>query len=357
MKLPFYFKTMGMRQDFESCRFSFIIKVEVFFMKYPKFLNVNNNTIGVCAMSSGVGHKLDSYDESIEYIKSHGINVIETNSVRNDSEPSCDAFTRVTELNSLVNDSNVDAIWLAAGGDFQFETLPYLDFDLIEKNPKWYLGASDPTNLLFPITCKCDLATVYGFNAGSFDEFGINEYSDLCIEFLKGKNNVLHSSSLHQDVDFYNDGAPILNTNTEYVGSCDAEGRLLGGCFESINDMAGTPYDFVEEFNERYKLDGIIWFFDIFSMNSCDVYRALLKLKYMGYFKYTKAILVGRVLFKNVSDLIGYEQAFKKALPDIDVVFKMDIGHTYPHMYVVNGAMAKVKVNDGCGSIHYEIKE
>lgn len=113
--------------------------------------------------------------------------MIETNCVRNDSEPSCDALTRVTELNSLVNDSNVDAIWLAAGGDFQFETLPYLDFDLIEKNPKWYLGASDPTNLLFPITCKCDLATVYGFNAGSFDEFGINEYSDLCIEFLKGK--------------------------------------------------------------------------------------------------------------------------------------------------------------------------
>ena len=77
MKLPFYFKTMGMRQDFESCRFSIIIGMEVFFMKYPKFLNVNNNTIGVCAMSSGVGHKLDSFDESIKYIKSHGFNVIE----------------------------------------------------------------------------------------------------------------------------------------------------------------------------------------------------------------------------------------------------------------------------------------
>ena len=28
--------------------------------------------------------------------------------------------------------------------------------------------------------------------------------------------------------------------------------------------MAGTPYDFVEGFNERYKEDGIIWFFDTF---------------------------------------------------------------------------------------------
>lgn len=348
-----------MRQDFVSYRFSFIMDVWRFFlfMKYPKFLNENNNTIGVCAMSSGVGHKLDSFDESIEHIESFGFHIVESNSVRNDSEPSCDAKNRVDELNALVNDSSVGAVWLAAGGDFQFETLPYIDFDLIEKNPKWYLGASDPTNLLFPVTCKCDLATIYGFNAGSFDAYGINEYSNLCLEFLKGKNSELHSSSMHQDVDFYNDGAAILNTKTEYVGSCSVVGRLLGGCFESINDMAGTPYDFVEGFNERYKADGIIWFFDIFSMNSCDVYRALLKMKYMGYFKYTKAILVGRVLFKNVSDLIGYDQAFKKALPDIDVVFKMDIGHTYPHMFVVNGAMASVEIKDGHGSIQYEMKE
>ena len=47
----------------------------------------------------------------------------------------------------------------------------------------------------------------------------------------------------------------------------------------------------------------------------------------------------------------------KKALPDIDVVFKVDIGHTYPHMYVVNGAMASIEIKDGHGSICYEIKD
>ena len=33
------------------------------------------------------------------------------------------------------------------------------------------------------------------------------------------------------------------------------------------------------------------------------------------------------------------------------------IGHTYPHMYVVNGAMARVDICDGHGSIQYEMKE
>ena len=86
-------------------------------MKYPKFLNEKYNTIGVCAMSSGVGHKLDSFDASIEYIESNGFHIVETASVRNNSEPSIDTKTRVDELNSLVNDSKIGAVWLAAGGE------------------------------------------------------------------------------------------------------------------------------------------------------------------------------------------------------------------------------------------------
>lgn len=321
-------------------------------MQYPAFLK-ENNTVGICAMSSGVGHKIESFNESIQYLEENGFQILETKSVRNASEPSNEAQIRVKELNSLIENENVRAVWLAAGGDFQFETLPYLDFDTIQNHPKWILGASDPTNLLFPVTCRCNIATIYGFNAGSFDVYGINEYSKSCMDFLMGKNNVLHSSKLHQHVDFYNDGAPILNTKTQYVGKIDCVGRLLGGCFESIHDMAGTPYDFVKDFQARYKEDGIIWFFDIFSMNSCDVYRALLQMKYMHYFENTKAILVGRVLFENVSDLISYEQAFQKALPEIPIVFQMDIGHTYPHMYVVNGAKAHIHVHNGQGRLVY----
>ena len=324
-------------------------------MRYAKFLN-DQDTIGVCALSSGVGHKLESFDESISYLKKNHFKIIETKSVRNAAEPSNTARVRVEELNSLVDNKNVKAVWLASGGDFQYETLPYIDFDKIAQQEKWYLGASDPTNLLFPITCKCDLATIYGFNAGSFDTYGINMYSKLCIDFLHGKNVSLHSSSMHQHVDFYNDGVPVLNAKTKYIGNCDVKGRLLGGCLESVNDMAGTPYDFVNAFNDRYKEDGIIWFFDVFSMNSCDVYRALLKMKYMGYFKYTKAVLVGRVLFENVSDLIDYHQAFQKALPDITIVMETDIGHTYPHMFVVNGSFGHVRVQDGKGTFSYLLK-
>ena len=47
-----------MRQDFVSCRFSFIMGVEVFLcMKYPKFLNEKYNTIGGRNTKNGVPYK------------------------------------------------------------------------------------------------------------------------------------------------------------------------------------------------------------------------------------------------------------------------------------------------------------
>ena len=201
--------------------------------------------------------------------------------------------------------------------------MPYIDFDSIKAHPKWFLGASDPTNLLFPVTCHCDIATIYGFNAGSFDAYGINAYSQSCFYFLKGNNQPLVSSTKHQHVDFYNEGAPILNTSTYYQGEVSVKARLLGGCLESINDLAGTPFDFTQILN---------------------------------YFQTTKAILVGRVLFENVSELINYHEAFQRACPNIPLIFETDIGHTYPHFYVINGALAQIDVKQGKGNIQYILK-
>ena len=324
-------------------------------MYYPKFLK-ENDTIGITALSSGVGHKIDSFNESIQYIENQCFHVVETENVRKDAEPSSPALDRAEQFHQILTNPDISAIFCAAGGDFQIETMPYIDFDEIKKHPKWILGASDPTNLLFPMTCACDIATIYGFNGGSFNEYGINSYSKQLFSFLKGENHPLHSSKKHQNLDYFNDGKPILNTETQYLGEVDCTGRLLGGCFESINDLAGTPYDHVNEFIDRYKEDGILWFFDVFSMNSCDLYRALLKMKSLGYFQYTKAIFIGRVLFENISELITYQEAFHRACPDLTIIMESDIGHTYPHLYLINGALAHIQVQDGKGSFEYILK-
>lgn len=91
-------------------------------------------------------------------------------------------------------------------------------------------------------------------------------------------------------------------------------------------------------------------------MNSCDLYRALLKMKSLGYFQYTKAIFIGRVLFENISELITYQEAFHRACPDLTIIMESDIGHTYPHLYLINGALAHIQVQDGKGNFEYILK-
>ena len=47
-------------------------------MKYPKFLK-DNDTIGVTAMSAGLGNSIDEFEKSLRNIRNYGFNVIESN--------------------------------------------------------------------------------------------------------------------------------------------------------------------------------------------------------------------------------------------------------------------------------------
>ena len=87
-------------------------------MKYPKFLK-DNDTIGVTAMSAGLGNSIDEFEKSLRNIRSYGFNVIETNNVRVASYVSGSGEDRANELNDLVNNKDVNMIMCACGGDFR----------------------------------------------------------------------------------------------------------------------------------------------------------------------------------------------------------------------------------------------
>ena len=50
-------------------------------MIYPRFLS-GQSTIGICAPSAGVGHKLESFDQSLAVLRKQGWKVWETEHVR-----------------------------------------------------------------------------------------------------------------------------------------------------------------------------------------------------------------------------------------------------------------------------------
>ena len=327
-------------------------------MIYPSFLQ-KNGTIGISAPSAGVGRKLEDFDRSLDTLRKKGYRIVETASVRLNDMRGGSAEERAKELVSLFKNDDVDFVMAAAGGDFLFEILPHTDFAAMKKHPKWLMGASDPTGILFPYTTKYDVATIYGCNAGSYDISPLPKFLKDNLKIISGDIPVQTSYKKYMKTPGFLAEKIEYDTPVKWLGTVDSlhtQGRCIGGCIDVLKDLIGTRFDGAKDFVRRYKDDGIIWYFDNFSMGAEIFYRTLLQMRYAGWFSHTKAVLVGRVLFESSDTGMTYGEAVSLALPDIPVLYQADIGHTIPSMTMINGAILNIDYENHKSALTFSLK-
>lgn len=337
-------------------------------MIYPKFIK-EQGTIGVTAPSRGITNELDlkRLESAIKKLNEKGFNVIETENVRTDNlGRSSSKEERAKQLESLFLDKEVDAIISASGGDFLMEMIPYLNYEVIKNNPKWFQGYSDPTWLTYTITTNLDIATIYSNN---FKSFGMNPWHkslETNIKILKGdlinqksfEKYELYKKNQETGLEDYNLTEKVkwkIITGEKEVA---IKGRMIGGCLDVINEIYGTNYDKTQEFLEKYQNDGIIWYLENYSLTSEDLTRVLWKLNDKGYFKYTKGIIFGRSLNYQSFYNLSFEETIKSSLKDLKVpiITEADFGHLSPRMTIINGAIAEIKVKNDQGEISFILK-
>lgn len=315
-------------------------------MIFPKYLN-DEDTVGVTACSCGVLSKIDSYNKTVEKFNDNKLNIIESNNVKTDGLVSSDAFTRWNELKELLVDDSVKMINVARGGDYLFEMIPYVDFDLIKDNIKWICGSSDPTSLLYIITTKLDIATIYTpCNMTGFDQIVLHDSLKNYFKIIKGekikqlKYDKYELNALTDDK--YN--LDTLNVWHNINGNVDERGIIIGGCIEVLKDIIGTKFDYTKDFLSRYNDKGIIWYFDVFSMSPEVLYNTLLQFKYAGWFESAKAILISKTKYVPDFTSTTYLDVVKKAI-DIPCIYGFDVGHVKPSFTVINGSLVHVVSN------------
>ena len=337
-------------------------------MIYPNFLK-ENDTIGVPAPSAGSKDKkkINRYKNAEKKLSELGYKLkLSKNIYNNINGRSADAKTRGKELNEMFKSKDIDFILCAAGGEFLVECLPYVDFNLIKENSKFVAGFSDPTGILFPITTKYDIATIYGNN---FSSFGMEKYSRSHYDFLdliKGNKLTFKSYPLYEGerlkqktgLESYNLKKRV-KWKTLNGKDIKLEGRIIGGCFDLIAELIGTKYDGMKEFNERYKKDGIIWFFDNCELSMEETIRTLWKMNEFDYFKYCKGVVFGRFGVE-VSGL-GYE--LKDCLKDsilnelkIPIIYDADISHKAECIPILNGSIVTIECIKNKGTISFKLK-
>jgi hypothetical protein len=136
-------------------------------------------------------------------------------------------------------------------------------------------------------------------------------------------------------------------------GDIEVSGRCIGGCIDVLKDLIGTKFDGAKKFVRKYKDEGIIWYFDTFSLSAEVFYRTLVQMRYAGWFEGTRAVIVGRVLFESSETGMSYEDAIHLAFPEIPVLYQADVGHTLPHMTMINGAVLHLTYRNKKASLSF----
>lgn len=350
-------------------------------MKYPKFIKPGD-TIGFVAPSFGVTTEpyKTRFEHALRRIQKRGYKVKIAPSVyKNDGIGiSTNPKDAAQDLMDIYLDPEVDAVISVGGGELMSETTSYIDFEKLKNaEPKWYLGYSDNTNMIYPNATLNGVAGLYGPCATEFGKpWERTQY--YCFDIMEGKNFKVNGFSKFESPEYETDN-PVEKYNlterkiiTSYM-PCNGKlkkvkkseeinlsGRLIGGCLDVVDNLSSTRFDGIHGFNEEYKEDGIIWMLEACDYNTMTIRRSLWHLKESGMFKYVKGFVFGRPLYAYNENLMGVDRfnAVTDILEDfnVPVIIDADFGHISPVVPLVLGGYANINIKGNTFSITYEMK-
>lgn len=317
-------------------------------MKKNKFLE-KGSTIGVVAPSFGLfdlEHQ-NKYDNAKRFFINNGYNIKESSSLFTENFLGVsDALTRANDFMDMYLDDNIDLIYSVAGGETMLEVIDYIDFEKLKKaKGKYFLGYSDNTSLVFLLTTICEVESIYTINFTS--------YSDIYLDYVKDNYKLLTDNKLtFNSYPYFEDENGDLSYKVNYIGNCNMKGILLGGCLEILQNLCGTKYDNMKEFNKKYK--EIIFFIEPYAMTPLEVRFSLWQLRNAGWFDNAIGFIFGRT--QNNYEYLSYVDAVNRALSDLNkpIIINFDLGHIKPVIPFISGRYASIIVKDGKGVLSYE---
>ncbi|UTH03523.1 LD-carboxypeptidase [Macrococcoides canis] len=331
-------------------------------IKYPT-LN-EDYTIGITAPSSGVDsdlhHLIDMVNEKFE--KEHQLIIGETTYTQHKAK-SAEATIRARELNDFLQSKDIDIIIPPWGGELAIEILEYIDFQAI--TPKWILGYSDLSTILFAITIQTGIATAHGTNIidlrGKFSDETTAQWESV-LKTKVGESFIQYASEKYQSKWEHNSTSDYVfnfDKSTEWKSVGDIkeikfEGRILGGCIDVIRNLIGTPYGDLNGFRNKFiNNEPLVWYLENCELSPADFRRSLVQMKYAGWFENCNGIMFGRtpVDFDTKGYTIEdvYEDIFKDL--NIPIIYDIDCGHQPPQITFINGSYGVIEYKNGKGTV------
>ena len=187
---------------------------------------------------------------------------------------------RAADINQFFADPEVGAILPIRGGWGCSRMLPYLDYEIIRKNPKIIVGFSDITALTLAIYGRTGMVTFHGPN-------GLTSWKTKQTEYFR---RVLFGA---ESVTFQNikdgedeDRLMQVKNRIRTITGGQARGKLIGGNLSVFSGIVGSTY--LPDFN------GAILFLEDTNENIYRIDRLMTHLKIAGVFDKLAGFIFGQ---------------------------------------------------------------
>lgn len=330
-------------------------------IRYPKPL-APGDMIGVTSPSSGVPESLAGrLDFTVQQLRNRGFVVKMGTCMDGTTHISATAQRRAEELMTMLLDPTIKAVVPPWGGATAIDLIPHLDFDALSSAPPtWLVGYSDISTLLAPITLKTGIATLHGSNLMDTPyEVPEQLLSWIDIASLPAGSTFRQASPGVYRVNDWDDwenqpqitkhawnGTGTWERLDNGEGDVSIQGRLIGGCIETLTNLAGTPY-LNSAVLRQAPSDSLIFYIEASSVEATTICRHLHGMRLAGFFEGAKAILVGRTGAPDSSSLTQTEAVLDAlGMLDIPIIGNVECGHVPPQLPIINGAQGHLVFNE-----------
>lgn len=342
-------------------------------MKYPRKLR-KGDKVAIVSLSSGMlGEEFCSHNIEIgvKRLKEYGLEpVFMPNALKGIEYLKENPRARVADLKDAFLDASIAGIICAIGGDDTYRLLPYLMEDeefvnAVQKQPKLFTGFSD-TTVNHLMLYKLGLSTFYGPNFIC----DLGEIADEMLPYTKNafeyylneqdSYEIVSSDIWYEERKDFSKAAIGTDRRAHkeergfelLQGTEVFEGRLLGGCLESLYDLISkNRYDDEAFICEKY---GIFpskeeWRGKILFIETCEEKPApelfekeITGLKDRGVFDAVGGILVGKP--QDEAYYNEYKEILVKIIDNdkLPIVYNVNFGHATPRCVLQYGAAARV---------------
>lgn len=230
----------------------------------PKVLKAKGlkkgDTIGLVA--PGYAIKPEILEEAKQTLINMGFKPVHTNRIlKNHGYFSNTDQERVADLHEMFANKKIDAILCARGGYGCTRIMHMIDYDLIRKNPKVFIGFSDITALLNGIYQETGLVTFHGPVGSTInDPYSIDQLQNVVMKTKRLPT--ITNIDIRQQQEYYK---PEFERYSITPGT--ANGKLIGGSLTLVASLMGTAHEldftnalvFLEDIEEApYRIDRML---------------------------------------------------------------------------------------------------